>query len=72
MSMLLLALTLLKISESECIDFMAMNIEKLKLSLKNGTFFPVVIHALRNVGPCGGFGVRLFEKCNLKIGPTEY
>ena len=30
---------------------MAMNIEKLKLSLKNGTFFPVVIHALRNRWP---------------------
>ena len=30
---------------------MAMNIEKLKLSLKNRTFFPVVIHALRNRWP---------------------
>ena len=42
---------LIKISESECIDFMGMNIEKLKLSLKNRTFFPVVIHALRNRWP---------------------
>lgn len=30
---------------------MGMNIEKLKLSFKNGTFFPVVIHALRNRWP---------------------
>lgn len=30
---------------------MGMNIEKLKLSLKNRTFFPVVIHALRNRWP---------------------
>jgi putative glycosyltransferase len=30
---------------------MGMNVEKLKLSLNNGTFFPVVIHALRNRWP---------------------
>lgn len=40
---------------------MGMNIEKLKLSFKNGTFFPVVIHALRNRWYLWWIQVRLFE-----------